>query len=119
MFVYVTVGPPVYIDARKFFSKTSVDRFWDACARLGAREAGPVAGVCDPSVVVPICGVVAPELLCVAMDEASLRDDSDSSCFTFLLRRREGFHRELRNGLGIAAMSRVSRSCWCSSDDGV
>lgn len=56
---------------------------------LGARADAPVAttGVWEPSVVLTAKGVVAPELTWVAIDEASLRRDSDSNCLTFLLRR--------------------------------
>lgn len=77
----------------------------------------PVAttGVWVPSVVLVAKGVVAPELTWVAIEEASLREDSERSCLTFLLRRWEGFQCELRKGLGRVAMSRVSRSSWCSS----
>lgn len=79
---------------------------------LGARADVPVAttGVWLPSVVLTAKGVVAPELTWVAIEEASLRDDSDSNCLTFLLRRWDGFQCELRKGRGRVAMSRVSRS---------
>lgn len=142
MFVYVTAGPipfaiplPSCARERKFFSSTRVERLWAAWAMLGGRGAAPapagndmgvrspfplsVAGVAGVAAAVVLDaaanGVEAPELFWLASTEASLREDSESICFTFLLRRAEGFQWGLRKGRGVRDMSSWSRSFWWES----
>lgn len=125
MFVYVALGapappaakPPGVIPGRKLFSKTSLERLRDACARFGAEElrsfVDPLAGVLAPLVKRPssllvlllfVLGVAIPETLSrgVAAAElalASRREDSPRMALMFLFRRWLGFQLGLRKDL--------------------
>lgn len=117
MFVYVATGP-FDIEARRFLSRTIVDRFSAACEMLDCVNAPFIGmGVAAPVLGAGLggLGVEKPLLSCVAMTDASLRAASATICLMFLLRRCEGFHLGLRNALGLSVRSSRSNSCWCES----
>lgn len=118
IFVYVAFGAFDIPFDRIFLSSTNLDRFRDACARLGGWKVEPgveTAGVDSPSVEVLDSsgfGVAAPLFSFVGWTEASLRTASPRMVLMFLLRRWLGFQWWLRKGLWIAWMSSWLRSAW-------
>ena len=111
-------------DAESVFSRTSLDKLRDACARFGCRLAVPLAegtaGVEVPLVERPslscMAGVAVPlSPRGVAIAEASLREASPRMALTFLLRRWLGRQCGLRKLLWMEWMSSSSISAWCAA----
>jgi len=92
MLVYVAFGADEKPFDLIFLSKTNLERFLEACARLGCKVelAVETAGVTSPAVEVSESsrkGVTAPLLSCVGIKEASFRTESPNIVLVFLLRR--------------------------------
>lgn len=104
MLVYVAVGAETAapLEGFKLFSRTSLDRLLDACARLGGLlPLLLLAGVVVPLVESPSSAGVASPLMSwgVARADASLRDASPTIALRFLFLRWFGRQFGLRKFL--------------------